>query len=215
MRLRQGYSRPNFRHHTSGWNAILESLLILTPPTSKTVWVQDLVAVLEQNSPAPAAPADSSRRLEKGKPLPPGGDTACAVCSIVAAVKAPLGDSPQGIARRQSPFPTNGQLITEDAGFSSWRTPSMEMLGTARPHQPSTKTPLTIVADGNRSGRQTGRAYPQADRRTDSTTTKRSSRNPGQALRVWPWMKCAARGNRDRTRSCASSKMHQRLPSGC
>mgnify|MGYP003307889398 FL=1 len=145
MRFEKGFISPYFVNRPEKMEVVLENPYILATDKKITLVKQDLIPILEQVTPTKRALLIIAEDIEKEALATLVLNKLRGIVNI-AAVRAPGFGQMRKASLEDITILTNGQLITEDAGYSL-KSATLDLLGEAR-RVIITKDSTTIINEG-------------------------------------------------------------------
>jgi chaperonin GroEL len=145
MRFEKGFISPYFVNRPEKMEVVLENPYILATDKKITLVKQDLIPILEQVTPTKRSLLIIAEDIEKEALATLVLNKLRGIINI-AAVRAPGFGQIRKSSLQDITILTNGQLITEDAGYSLKNT-TLDLLGEAR-RVIITKDSTTIINEG-------------------------------------------------------------------
>ena len=145
MRFEKGFISPYFVNRPEKMEVVLENPYILATDKKITLVKQDLIPILEQVTPTKRALLIIAEDIEKEALATLVLNKLRGIINI-AAVRAPGFGQMRKASLEDITILTNGQLITEDAGYSL-KSATLDLLGEAR-RVIITKDSTTIINEG-------------------------------------------------------------------
>ncbi len=145
MRFEKGFISPYFVNRPEKMEVVLENPYILATDKKITLVKQDLIPILEQVTPTKRSLLIIAEDIEKEALATLVLNKLRGIVNI-AAVRAPVFGQIRKSSLQDITILTNGQLITEDAGYSLKNT-TLDLLGEAR-RVIITKDSTTIINEG-------------------------------------------------------------------